>query len=350
MDTNKREEYRIYVIIWGVLFMLVPFNMLIEMLLGHAPSFQWTQVLGLWGRLSPFLVLFLAHDYIARWFKTKSWLYGLLVTLLILVFAWYCLATGQRPPSDLSLVIPPPDGEKPIHPETMKILLGILIIATNLGIKEHFEFRRKEERLQKLESENLRGQLEALRYKINPHFLMNTLNNIQALILTNPDKAMDSISILSKMMRTLLSEGDSPAIPLSAEIDFINEYLTLVRLRYPSDIVIRSSFPDCKGNEVVPPLLMATIIENAFKHGTPGHDGPFIEIVLTVSDGRIHFKCSNHCDESRVRMEQHGMGLSNIKERLELLYGTDFSLQVSERQHRFDVTIDIPSNIHQDWL
>ena len=109
--------------------------------------------------------------------------------------------------------------------------------------------------MKELEAENIRQQLESLRYQINPHFLMNTLNNIHALVDLDPEKAKESIEVFSKMMRVLLYEGNAPTIPLAKELDFIEHFISLMRLRYPEDAVrIETVFPAACPDAAVPPL------------------------------------------------------------------------------------------------
>ncbi len=350
MDPFKKKELYVYVLVWSLVFLLVPVTLGIEVLAGHDSHFHSDDLFALWLRILPFLGLFLLHNFAARWYSSRRLLYFAVLSVLLILFGWYCLSTGSRPPQSEGMPAGPPDGKRMMHPETMKIILGVLLVAANLGVKAHFEVRRKDERLHKVEAENLRRQLEALRYQINPHFLMNTLNNIQALVLVSPGKAMDSISILSKMMRTLLYEGSSLVIPLSVEIEFIRKYLSLVGLRYASDTGINTSFPESVGDETVPPLLLATIVENAFKHGTAGGDGPIVSISLGVSDGRIEFRCSNRTDGTKDAAGRQGIGLSNISGRLALYYGEDYSLNINEGPLNFELTLDIPSVVNTDEL
>ena len=212
----------------------------------------------------------------------------------------------------------------------------------DLGVYFYMESRRKERRMKELEAENTKQRLESLRYQINPHFLMNTLNNIHALVDIDPEKAKESIEEFSKMMRILLYEGDAPTIPLARELDFIEHFISLMRLRYPEDALrIETVFPKERGGAVVPPLVMASFVENAFKHGVSYSEESFIRVKVELQDGKVVFHCANSSHPSEAD-ERHGIGLENIKKRLTLLYGKSYTLSIDEEDGRYDVLLAVP--------
>ena len=151
--------------------------------------------------------------------------------------------------------------------DILAIVVLILMFAANLGIKSYFRSRDDRKRLAELEHENLEQQLEYLRYQINPHFFMNTLNNIHALVDIDPEKAKDTILELSKMMRFVLYEGNKQSVPLVRELDFIRHYITLMQLRYTDKVRIILDLPTETPDHTLPPLILISFVENAFKHG-----------------------------------------------------------------------------------
>jgi LytS/YehU family sensor histidine kinase len=230
-----------------------------------------------------------------------------------------------------------------MSPETSRLIMGILLVGVDLGVFFYIESRRKERRMKELEAENIRQQLESLRYQINPHFLMNTLNNIHALVDLDPEKAKESIEVFSKMMRVLLYEGNAPTIPLAKELDFIEHFISLMRLRYPEDAVrIETVFPAACPDAAVPPLAMASFVENAFKHGISYAADSFIRIKVELSDGKVLFECTNSSHPSEDS-GQHGIGLENVRKRLSLLYGSSFLLSTREKEGCYDVLMILPS-------
>lgn len=299
--------------------------------------------------LFPFILLVLIHHFfLAPLIRKKLPLYvGLTVALFVLFGVW-CFSPISRPAGAPPFPREPgffdkPRPRGPMSPETSRLIMGILLVGVDLGVFFYIESRRKERRMKELEAENIRQQLESLRYQINPHFLMNTLNNIHALVDLDPEKAKESIEVFSKMMRVLLYEGNAPTIPLAKELDFIEHFISLMRLRYPEDAVrIEASFPETCPDAAVPPLAMASFVENAFKHGISYAADSFISIKVELLDGRVLFECANSSHPSEDS-GQHGIGLENVRKRLSLLYGSSFLLSTREKEGCYDVLMILPS-------
>lgn len=116
-----------------------------------------------------------------------------------------------------------------------------------------------------------------------------------------------------------------------------------MRLRYPESVRIETEFPDETGSAVVPPLLMASFAENAFKHGISYDSASFVKLRVTEEEGHLIFLCSNSSHPGKAEA-QHGLGLDNIRKRLELLYGTDYTLRTETQDGTYDVVLAIPTN------
>ena len=231
---------------------------------------------------------------------------------------------------------PPIVGERDI----LAIIVLILMFGANLGIKSYFRSREDRKRLTVLEHENLEQQLEYLRYQINPHFFMNTLNNIHALVDIDPEQAKDTILELSKMMRFVLYEGNKKGVPLSREFDFIRHYVTLMQLRYTDKVKIALNLPQESPDRQIPPLLLITFIENAFKHGISYQHESFIEIKVSIEDDKLTFTCRNSkADLSND--EEGGVGLTNVRKRLNLLYDRHYTLRIEDAPYTYSVNLVI---------
>ena len=234
----------------------------------------------------------------------------------------------------------------------MAIVLLILILGANLGIKYYFKTRDDRKRLAELERQNLEQQLEYLRYQINPHFFMNTLNNIHALVDIDPEKAKDTILELSKMMRFVLYEGNKQGVPLSREMDFIRHYVTLMQLRYTDKVRITLDLPSEVPDRQIPPLILITFIENAFKHGVSYQHDSFIEAKVVVEGDKLRFSCRNSksekSNEERLQVggsssgTKGGVGLDNVRKRLNLLYDNRYSLNIKDEANTYCVQLNIP--------
>ena len=233
--------------------------------------------------------------------------------------------------------VPPP----PFGPGLMRIMMGILLIMTNLGSKMFFKSRENEQRMIALEKENLDQQLQYLRYQINPHFFMNTLNNIHALVDIDPEQAKSSILELSRMMRYILYEGDKPTIPLTKETEFLRHYIYLMRLRYSDSVKIDVDLPEECGNVEIPPMMFVSFVENAFKHGISYEKESFIRVSMAIEEDKLIFKCVNSRNGTNSD-KSSGIGLANVRKRMELLYGKDYTLHIDENNEIYDILAVIP--------
>ena len=173
-----------------------------------------------------------------------------------------------------------------------------------------------------LENKNKTSELALLRTQLNPHFLFNTLNNIDSLILTNPDKASDAIIKLSDIMRFMLYDTSTDIVPLEKEINYLKSYISLqqIRLKDPGFVKVEIS-GNCAGRSIAP-MLFIPFVENAFKHGQKNVNAPGIKIKLECLKDSINFEVVNHVDGSNEmnKDDTAGIGLANTKRRLELLY------------------------------
>ena len=232
---------------------------------------------------------------------------------------------------------PPIIGEHDI----LAIVVLILMFGANIGIKGYFRGRDDRKRLAMLEHENLEQQLEYLRYQINPHFFMNTLNNIHALVDIDPEQAKDTILDLSKMMRFVLYEGNKQGVPLARELDFIRHYVTLMELRYTEKVKITLNLPQESPDRQIPPLILITFIENAFKHGISYQRESFIEINVTVEGDTLRFQCRNS-KADRPNEEKGGVGLANVRKRLDLLFDRNYTLSIQDTSDIYAVELTLP--------
>ena len=170
---------------------------------------------------------------------------------------------------------------------------------------------------------------------------MNTLNNIHALVDIDPAKAQDTIVELSKMMRYVLYEGNKQGVPLSQEFDFIRHYVSLMQLRYTDKVRITLDLPEDVPNKQIPPLLLITFIENAFKHGISYQHESFIEMKAEVKDGKLQFVCRNSKSE-KSNEEKGGVGLTNVRKRLDLLYDNNYTFSIDDTADIYSVNLVVP--------
>ena len=339
---EKTQEVVVYGILWLIVLTMVPIVMYFQ---GHSTGleFQAGDVLQIWLGILPFFVLFLLHDLLVAPLlvekrKTAAY-FGLLLVLMVLFGTYIWLF--RRVPGG-----PPPTGGEglPLTPETMKLVMGLLMLGVNLGVKYYLKSARGERRMQELQAENLSRQLETLRYQINPHFFMNTLNNIHALVDIDPEQAKASIEEFSKLMRHVLYEGDRPTIPLSKEVEFLRHYVSLMKMRYADTVRIDLSLPETVRDAEIPPLILASFVENAFKHGISYEKPSFVRISVSVEEGKILFRCANSRQDS-AQVRSHGVGLANVRSRLDLLYGGRYTLHIDQGGDVYDILLLLPAKV-----
>ncbi|MDD4216657.1 MAG: histidine kinase [Bacteroidales bacterium] len=350
------RENLIYLIIWVMVFAMPVF------LSAGGDSINWTRVKHETIRIFPFFIIFLLNNFfLFKYLKNKKYLkYSVFTVIAILVFS---IATSffnveilriletppppmQRPPMPQQEMLPPmPQGNVFIgflNKFFYNILFSILVLGLNNAIKiltVWLEDRRDYELLQKAK---LQTELKVLRNQISPHFLMNTLNNIHALIDYDKDMAKESIVTLSKLMRVLLYDSDNENYRVKNEIQFLNDYIGLMKIRVQEDVEIKFDYTPNISDYKIPPLLFVSFVENAFKHGIISSEKSYIHINLESDTNNLLFSVSN----SKSGIEKKGnvkkIGVENAMQRLDAIYGDNYNFAISETNNNFTVRIKIP--------
>ena len=197
-----------------------------------------------------------------------------------------------------------------------------LILGLSVAFRMTFRLFEVDNERKELAKAKSDAELQNLKNQINPHFLLNTLNNIYALIEFDPPKAQKAVVSLSKLLRHLLYDNNQAYVPLRQEINFMRNYIDLMRIRLSDNVKLTAVFTDSeKGNTLIPPLIFISLIENAFKHGISGDKPSFIDVLLVeYADGIIKFECNNsYFPKSESDKSGSGIGLDLVKRRLELL-------------------------------
>lgn len=382
---NFRKEHTIYTAIWAMLYASPVMNIYTRMAGNPRITFSWTEILHAWEYTSTWLVMFSIHNFLLlplllRKRKTGTYLCLSFLILLTGMFITYlnrpmhknqyktrmeaeCKADSlayervaavrlgdgrycspQNPMRRKPLDYQPIDPLPMLGPgELVAFFGGLLLMGMNLGVKLYFMSQRDRERQKIIDQRNLEQQMEYLKYQVNPHFFMNTLNNIHALVDIDPERAKTTIVELSKMMRHILYEGSKKLIPLTREVEFLNLYVQLMRLRYTRKVHINVDVPPQLPELKLPPLMLIIFVENAFKHGISYREESFIDIKLRVENKRLLFSCCNSKPTQVQRTnEKGGMGLQNVRQRLELLYDDDYTLDISDGEKTYEVKLDIP--------
>ncbi|MCD4833340.1 MAG: histidine kinase [Bacteroidales bacterium] len=194
-----------------------------------------------------------------------------------------------------------------------------------------------------LEKQNLKNELEILQYQINPHFLFNVLNNLYSLAIENDDQAIaDGISKLSCLMRYNIYTSKNDKVFLKNEVEYINNYIKLQEIRFTGNYKLKVYFT-INGNiesKLISPFIFIMFVENAFKYGISLNNKSIIKIELDVFDNYIEFKVSNFKNKSGNRIDS-GIGLDNVKRRLEHYYPTKHLLTINDSSTDFNIYLRI---------
>ena len=230
--------------------------------------------------------------------------------------------------------------------------LGLTVIATLMSVAAPLKIwnnTRIEMNLERHQQLLLKARMDALSSQINPHFLFNTLNTVSALIRFDPDSARGVVLKLSNILRRLLRKHET-FVPLHEELQFIDDYLDIEVARFGRDnLEIVKQLGEETLEAFVPSMLLQPIVENCLKHGlAPKLGGGKIQLRTTTRDARLYIEIEDNgvgiSEEKMPHVYVEGIGLSNVRERLRVLYGTDFNLEIQSRPGEGTVIrIDVPA-------
>ncbi|WP_231372801.1 sensor histidine kinase [Aureivirga sp. CE67] len=206
-------------------------------------------------------------------------------------------------------------------------------------------FKKNEERRNNLEKEKSIAELNALKSQLNPHFLFNTLNNIYLLAIEKSPKIPEVIEKLSAILDHILYRCNSEIVPISSEITLLENYISLEKLRYDERLEVIFD-KEIKQPVSIAPLILLSLVENAFKHGAGEDSGsPKIRILLKSENSRIDFQISNTISESKTLPEnKNSIGLLNIRKQLDLIYPNNYNLEIIKGKSLFTVKLELGSN------
>lgn len=208
----------------------------------------------------------------------------------------------------------------------LKIIFYAVIVAMPVGLKYVMRWNEEKHKMEEERRRNAEAELTWLKNQLNPHFLFNTLNNISSLTQIDADKAQESIGQFSELLRYALYESNVRKVRVADEIEFMKNYIDLMALRCSGITRIDTRFDDIGGDVMISPLLFISLIENAFKHGTSAHQESFLKVDLGMDGEDLVFSCENSILEKKTAdYSGSGIGLENMKRRLELLYPKAYS-------------------------
>lgn len=377
---NIKQENVTYIAMWLLLFSTPMLILIIHASSNSNLDIDWWTIMHIEEILAMYFVAFLVHNILLApmlLYKQQTWRY--VCSILILVVAFIALQSWirpimheqqrHRPRAEMPMMQryykadnfrddrprpqfddrPRPQFKEPrpfIGPaELTNTLALIFLMGMNLGVKLYYKADKDRNRMQQLEKENLKQRLNYLRYQISPHFFMNTLNNIHALVDIDPEKAKKSIVELSKLMRHILYDGDTNISPLSDEVQFLQNYIALMKMRFTGMVKVNTDFPAMTSQKGIAPLILAIFAENAFKHGVSYKSPSNIDMTLRCHNNEfILFTCKNskRKDGAKEKDLDGGIGLRNVKNRLELIYGDRYHIDIKDTEDNYKVRLLLP--------
>ena len=323
--TAKNQNYRLLEIFIHVFCWILFFGFPIIMAQSESGSINWSAFMRfIIVPASLFSIFYINYFILIPKLLFEEHKKKFLISNLIIIIAfsvvirWWNEMHIQPPPPEMIRHNPPSKIIFIIRDVASMIFSAGLSVAIRLSIRwNETEAARREAGKSMTEAE-----LRNLRNQLNPHFLLNTLNNIYALIAIDSDKAQQAVQELSKLLRYVLYDNQSMYVPLKKEIDFIKNYIELMRIRVSEDVTIETVFKIKENSQTpVAPLIFISLIENAFKHGISPTENSFIKINIEEDDNKIicNIQNSNH-PKNVTDKSGSGIGLEQVGKRLQLLY------------------------------
>ena len=239
-----------------------------------------------------------------------------------------------------TLLTPEMPGMKMGIPIFLYILTTSFAVCYCLVRKNIDDEQKQKER----ENESLKSELLFLRWQISPHFMFNALNNMVALSRVKSDKLEPMLIRLSTLMRYMLYDTDEKRVSIHKEIEYLQSYIDLQSIRFGSELDITCDIQvQDDVNVLIEPMLLIPFVENAFKHGTGIVAKPFIHLLMNVSNEKLSFSIRNRFVPALSKDDEqaHGIGLINVRRRLNLLYGDNFTLDILENEDLFVINLNI---------
>ena len=327
------SENLLYSLVWIVIFLIPILNSALM-----ADEYNINNILISWIKTAPYFIIFAIHNtFVARQMllRKRYLAYALsVISLLGVVFGgaelYQKYIQGKVLFHEQNELIPRYQASITDLRWYWNMLLGLFMLGMHDGLLLIYKSIADERRIEVLKRQNLQAEMDYLKYQINPHFFMNTLNNIHALIDIDTESAKDCVIELSKMMRYVLYDSGASKVSLASELKFVSNYINLMKIRYTDDVEIRFSHPDSGMADIfIPPLLFIVFVENAFKHGVSYNRPSFIRIDVECRNRKVVFTVENS-RHPQQQTKMGGIGLENVTKRLDLIYGDDYQLDIQQ--------------------
>ncbi|NII25624.1 histidine kinase [Pseudoflavitalea sp. X16] len=338
IESSKRwKRILLHTIVWLMVFSLPYLLRLYDNRLRENPDAIQFFYLGNLTSICWVITFYLnAYVFIPKFLYPKK--YSILVVLLLVTYSvaialhslFYELIITNRPyrlMNAISFNLPP----------------FLMCVTASIAYRLIADKAKNDQLLQARQQETMQSELSFLRSQISPHFMFNVLNNMLAMARAKSDQLEPTILKLSSLMRYILYESDGEKVLIKKETEYLESYIDLQRQRLSSKVVLKVSIHAPEGNQEIAPMLLIPFIENAFKHGTGYMEKPEIHIDLYVKEESLHFTVSNKFNPAttEIKDKTSGIGLANVKRRLNLLYPERHNLLITDNDNWFTVSLQI---------
>lgn len=341
----KKMGLVIHIVAWGILFGM-PFFFTGR----ETQSVTWESYIRFLIVPLSFMLVFYANYcmLIPKFLFTKRTAKFLLANLLLIAITIIVVHL-------LMQILPDPyprHRPAPPHPEIIKFFVGnatlyMLVAGLSVGIRMTGNWYRMESMRRELEQSRIEAELTNLKSQLNPHFLFNTLNNIYCLIAFSPEQAQGAVHDLSRLLRYVLYESNQPFVPMQKEMDFVRNYVELMRMRLPEHARLELELSNPPAGLQIAPLLFISLIENAFKHGISNNKPSYIRIRIRNDEKGIDCYIENsYFPKDKKDKSGSGIGLTNLKKRLDLIYPEKYIFFHEQKDEAYitDLYINIYAN------
>ena len=278
------------------------------------------------------------------YYRERRWLFWLGNAVIFGLLAWHYLGSDA-----LAYINNIPNENAKRYALTsyystsvLNVFMYVLLAAIALLIHRVHRTIALKRQLKEEQQKRTEAELEWLKNQLNPHFLFNTLNNISSLVQIDADKAQDAIAQLSDLLRYAMYETRHETVPLQGEVEFMRNYIELMKLRCNEKTIVNSQFSILNAQLGIAPLLFISLIENAFKHGISSSRPSRIDVSLKTMDGGLLFVCSNtNYPKDDQNRSGSGIGLENTRRRLDLMYPGRYTWEQTLEDNIYTIKITI---------
>lgn len=345
VDYIKNRRLLKHLVFWLCLYFFLVFTQ-------ESHDYLWVIGIAKAAHLIPQIIIsyFLAYWLVPNYLFTKKYvsfiIYAIISAYIICVFSRISMVHVAEPlfrdaPFDQEPVLEIlTDWKKLVRGYFFSIYsIAFLFLLTKMSLERVRE--------QSLNKEKISIELKMLKAQLNPHFLFNTLNNIYSLSVINSPKTSESIGKLSEILDHVLYRCDQKYVPLAGEITLLENYIALERLRYDERLEVAFTHSVSSQTKIAP-LILLSIVENAFKHGAGEDSGsPKITIDLQQNEEIVTFTVFNTTTNQPQENSNDAIGLENIKKQLELLYPNTHTLKIDQQESSFEVVITLNTVVHE---